>query len=148
MMLARLIGLLCILVLIRYRAMVAFMYSLLLLEHLSRKLILFFMPIPRTGNPPGAFINLEPVVGAVLGVWLAIQGKINIGDIQAFIQYMSSFTQPIMQTANIANVLQSTAAAAPAVIPIHRRAAQIQSAATGSLPPYRSARWQPTYTRG
>lgn len=49
---------------------------------------------------------------AVLGGWLAINGRINIGDIQAFIQYMQQFTQPITQTANIANVLQSTAAAA------------------------------------
>jgi ATP-binding cassette subfamily B multidrug efflux pump len=56
--------------------------------------------------------NLGYVAVAVLGGWLAINGKITIGDIQAFIQYMNQFTQPIMQTANIANVLQSTAAAA------------------------------------
>jgi ATP-binding cassette subfamily B multidrug efflux pump len=59
--------------------------------------------------------NLGYVGVAVLGGWLAIQGKIKIGDIQAFIQYMNQFTQPIMQTANIANVLQSTAAAAERV---------------------------------
>ncbi|MGH7240178.1 MAG: ABC transporter ATP-binding protein, partial [Candidatus Saccharimonadales bacterium] len=56
--------------------------------------------------------NLGYVGVAVLGGWLAINGKIKIGDIQAFIQYMNQFTQPITQTANIANVLQSTAAAA------------------------------------
>ncbi|MDB5204326.1 MAG: transporter, permease/ATP-binding protein [Candidatus Taylorbacteria bacterium] len=59
--------------------------------------------------------NLGYVGVAVLGGWLAIQGKIKIGDIQAFIQYMNQFTQPITQTANIANVLQSTAAAAERV---------------------------------
>lgn len=59
--------------------------------------------------------NLGYVAVAVLGGWLAINGKIKIGDIQAFIQYMNQFTQPITQTANIANVLQSTAAAAERV---------------------------------
>ncbi len=59
--------------------------------------------------------NLGYVAVAVLGGWLAINGQVNIGDIQAFIQYMSSFTQPISQTANIANVMQSTAAAAERV---------------------------------
>lgn len=56
--------------------------------------------------------NLGYVGIAVLGGWLAINGTINIGDIQAFIQYMQQFTQPITQTANITNILQSTAAAA------------------------------------
>jgi len=49
---------------------------------------------------------------SVLGGWLAVKGTVNIGDIQAFIQYTRQFNQPVMQTANIANVLQSTAAAA------------------------------------
>lgn len=56
--------------------------------------------------------NLGYVGVAVVGGWLAINGKISIGDIQAFIQYMSQFTQPISQTANIANILQATASAA------------------------------------
>ena len=56
--------------------------------------------------------NIGYVGVAVMGGWLAINGKITIGDIQAFIQYMNQFTQPISQTANIANVLQATAAAA------------------------------------
>lgn len=59
------------------------------------------------------FISNVGYVGvAVVGGWLAINGRISIGDIQAFIQYMNQFTQPISQTANIANVLQATAAAA------------------------------------
>lgn len=56
--------------------------------------------------------NVGYVAIAVLGGWLAIKGTINIGDIQAFMQYMQQFTQPITQTANVTNVLQSTAAAA------------------------------------
>ena len=59
--------------------------------------------------------NFAYVGISVLGGYLAINGKVNIGDIQAFIQYMQQFTQPIMQTANISNVLQSTAAAAERV---------------------------------
>jgi ATP-binding cassette subfamily B multidrug efflux pump len=59
--------------------------------------------------------NLGYVAVAVLGGWLATQGKVNIGDIQAFIQYTGQFTQPVTQTANVANVLQSTAAAAERV---------------------------------
>ncbi len=56
--------------------------------------------------------NIGYVAVAVVGGWLAVNGRLGIGDIQAFIQYMNQFTQPISQTANIANVLQSTAAAA------------------------------------
>lgn len=59
--------------------------------------------------------NLGYVGVAVLGGWLAIKGQLRIGDIQAFIQYVQQFNQPIAQTANIANVLQSTAAAAERV---------------------------------
>ena len=59
--------------------------------------------------------NLGYVAISVAGGWLAINGRISIGDIQAFIQYMNQFTQPISQTANIANILQATAAAAERV---------------------------------
>ena len=59
--------------------------------------------------------NLGYVGVAVLGGWLAIKGQLRLGDIQAFIQYVQQFNQPIAQTANIANVLQSTAAAAERV---------------------------------
>jgi len=59
--------------------------------------------------------NLGFVGVAVLGGLLAINGRLSIGDIQAFIQYMNQFTQPIMQTANVANVMQVTAAAAERV---------------------------------
>ena len=59
--------------------------------------------------------NLSLVGVSVVGGWLAIKGRIQIGDIQAFIQYVNQFNQPVVQTANIANVMQSTAAAAERV---------------------------------
>lgn len=59
--------------------------------------------------------NLGYVAVAILGGYLAIRDAITVGDIQAFIQYMRSFTQPITQLANISNVLQQTAAAAERV---------------------------------
>jgi ATP-binding cassette subfamily B multidrug efflux pump len=59
--------------------------------------------------------NLGYVAVAILGGYLAIRGAITVGDIQAFIQYVRSFTQPIMQLANITNILQQTAAAAERV---------------------------------
>ncbi|MDY4784472.1 ABC transporter ATP-binding protein [Pygmaiobacter massiliensis] len=59
--------------------------------------------------------NLGYAAICVLGGYLTIQGRISVGDIQAFIQYVRSFTQPISQIANISNVLQQTAAAAERV---------------------------------
>jgi ATP-binding cassette, subfamily B, multidrug efflux pump len=59
--------------------------------------------------------NLGYVAVAILGGYLAIKQVITVGDIQAFIQYVRSFNQPIMQLANISNVLQQTAAAAERV---------------------------------
>lgn len=59
--------------------------------------------------------NLGYVAVAILGSYLAIKGTITVGDIQAFIQYVRSFTQPITQLANISNILQQTAAAAERV---------------------------------
>ncbi len=59
--------------------------------------------------------NLGYVGISILGGYLAIQKAITVGDIQAFIQYVNNFTQPITQIANISNVLQQTAAAAERV---------------------------------
>jgi len=56
--------------------------------------------------------NLGYVAVAVSGGWLAAKQMVTVGDIQAFLQYVRSFTQPITQVANISNVLQQTAAAA------------------------------------
>jgi ATP-binding cassette, subfamily B, multidrug efflux pump len=59
--------------------------------------------------------NLGYVAVCVLGGWLVVKNTIAVGDIQAFIQYVRSFTQPIAQLANISNVLQQTAASAERV---------------------------------
>ena len=55
--------------------------------------------------------NLGYVAVAILGGYLAIKKTIEVGDIQSFIQYVRNFTQPITQVAQVANMLQSTAAA-------------------------------------
>jgi ATP-binding cassette, subfamily B, multidrug efflux pump len=59
--------------------------------------------------------NLGYVGICILGGYLVIKGTITLGDIQAFIQYVRSFTQPIGQIANISNILQQTMAAAERV---------------------------------
>ncbi|WP_418751292.1 ABC transporter ATP-binding protein [Frisingicoccus sp.] len=59
--------------------------------------------------------NLGYVAVAVVGGYLTIQGTIEIGDIQAFIQYVRQFTQPISQVAQVSNMLQSMAAASERV---------------------------------
>ncbi len=59
--------------------------------------------------------NIGYVLITILGGWLAVKKTIQVGDILAFVQYVRSFTQPIAQAAQIANVLQSTAAAAERV---------------------------------
>jgi len=59
--------------------------------------------------------NIGYVAVTVLGGWLAIQGRMQVGDILAFILYVRSFMQPISSLANISNVLQQTAASAERV---------------------------------
>ena len=59
--------------------------------------------------------NLGYVAVAVSGSMLAIRGIIEVGEIQAFIQYVKNFTQPITQVAQVSNMFQSTAAAAERV---------------------------------
>lgn len=59
--------------------------------------------------------NLGYVGVCILGGYLAVSQGLAVGDIQAFIQYVRQFTQPIAQIANISNVLQQTVAAAERV---------------------------------
>jgi ATP-binding cassette subfamily B multidrug efflux pump len=59
--------------------------------------------------------NLGYVAVAIVGGFLTIRGRIQVGDIQSFIQYVRNFTQPITQMAQVSNLLQSTAAAAERV---------------------------------
>ncbi|GAB6991212.1 ABC transporter ATP-binding protein [Paenibacillus pini] len=66
--------------------------------------------------PMMSFIgNIGYVLVCVVGGIFVTQKTITIGDVQAFIQYARQFTQPIMQTANIANIIQSTIASAERV---------------------------------
>jgi len=59
--------------------------------------------------------NLGYVVICVIGAYQAINGSISVGDIQAFIQYVRNFQQPITQVAQISNIIQQTLAAAERV---------------------------------
>ena len=78
--------------------------------------------------------NLGYVAVAVLGSFFAVQGVITVGDIQAFIQYVKNFTQPITQLAQVSNVLQMMAAAAERIFAfldepeVHDRAATATTA--------------------
>ncbi|MGG4498297.1 ABC transporter ATP-binding protein [Brevibacillus reuszeri] len=62
--------------------------------------------------------NIGFVLVCVVGGVLVTRGSILIGDVQAFIQYAQQFSQPITQTANIANIIQSTLVAAERVFEI------------------------------
>jgi hypothetical protein len=73
-------GLLGILVLVRYRRMIPFMFALLLLEHLSRKLILQFLPVVKTGTTPGFYVNLVLLAVMLAGLALSLRGR---GHLQA-----------------------------------------------------------------
>lgn len=59
--------------------------------------------------------NLAYVFVCVMGGFLALRGQVSIGEIQAFLQYVRQFNQPISQMANIMTIFQSTAAAAERV---------------------------------
>lgn len=60
-------------VLVRYRSLIPFMFALFLVQQLSRKLIFEFLPIARTGTPPGSAINVVilsvMIVGLALSLW-------------------------------------------------------------------------------
>lgn len=85
--------------------------------------------------------NIGYVAICVLGGWLTVKGTISVGDIQAFIQYVRSFNQPINQLANISNILQQTAASAERVFEFLEeeeeqpdpQEAAVPSAVTGSV---------------
>lgn len=62
--------------------------------------------------------NIGYIFVSVVGGLFVIKSRISIGDVQAFIQYSRQFTQPIVQTADIANVIQSTIASAERVFEI------------------------------
>ena len=71
--------------------------------------------------------HLGYVGEVILGGYLAMKGTIQVGDIQSFIQYVRSFTQPIQQVAQVANMLQSTAAASERVFEFLEEAEEDQT---------------------
>ena len=87
--------------------------------------------ISGTIQPALSFLNNLNYVGiAVIGGLRVAQGRITLGDVQAFIQYSRQFTQPIIQTASIANVLQSTVASAERVFELLDASEEEPDAAT------------------
>lgn len=74
--------------------------------------------------------NLGYVAISILGGWLAVNNQITVGDIQAFIQYVRMFTQPISQIANISNIMQQTAAAAERVFEFMAEEEEVPDTAT------------------
>ncbi|HFL3240714.1 TPA: ABC transporter ATP-binding protein [Clostridioides difficile] len=70
--------------------------------------------------------NLGYVMVSILGGWLAIKKTIEVGDIQSFIQYVRNFTQPMTQIAQVANLLQSTAAASERVFEFLEEEEEVQ----------------------
>ena len=74
--------------------------------------------------------NIGYVLVSILGGYLVVKKSIEVGDIQSFIQYIRSFTQPISQAAQIANVLQSTAAAAERVFEFLEEEEELDSLST------------------
>ena len=78
--------------------------------------------------------NLGYVGVTIVGGYLAARKAISLGDIQAFIQYVRSFTQPISQIANISNVLQQTAASAERVFEFLEEAEEVPDSAEARKP--------------
>ncbi|WP_131503346.1 ABC transporter ATP-binding protein [Exiguobacterium sp. Helios] len=77
--------------------------------------------------------NISYVLISVVGGILVTQRSISIGDIQAFITYTRQFTQPITQTANIANIVQSTVAAAERVFELLDEEEEVKEVTTHHL---------------
>ncbi|MFN2385050.1 MAG: hypothetical protein ABR576_01970 [Thermoanaerobaculia bacterium] len=72
------ISLLGLLVLVRYRSMIPLMFALLLLEHLSARLVRLFIPIVRTGTPPAGVINLALLGLMIVGFALSLRRQGNL----------------------------------------------------------------------
>jgi hypothetical protein len=68
---------------VRYRSAIAFMFALLMLHYLASQLILQFVPVVRTGTPPGPVVNLMlfglMIVGLALSLWNRDEGGAPIG---------------------------------------------------------------------
>ncbi|KJR45995.1 Lipid A export ATP-binding/permease protein MsbA [Desulfosporosinus sp. I2] len=80
--------------------------------------------------------NLGYVIVSVVGAIFAIRGSLTIGDILAFIQYSRQFTMPIVQTANIANIIQSTVASAERVFELLDEVEEFPDSADAKVIPF------------
>jgi hypothetical protein len=74
-----LLGLVCVLVLVRYRSLVPLIFLVLLLEQVGRKLLQVYWPIERIGTPPGTYINASLIgimtLGFILSLWQPDAGR-------------------------------------------------------------------------
>lgn len=70
------ICLLGLVVLVRYRGLIPFMFALLLFEHLGRKLIFYFLPIVRTGTSSASYINLILLALMIAGLALSLRNRV------------------------------------------------------------------------
>ena len=84
----------------------------------------------------GFINNIGYVLISVIGGIFVTQRTISIGDIQAFIQYARQFSHPIMQTANIANIIQSTIASAERVFELLDEEEEIAEKKDAKVIPY------------
>ncbi len=78
--------------------------------------------------------NFGYILVVVVGALLALAGKLAIGDIQAFVQYVKRFNMPIQEITNIANVFQSTLAAAERVFEILEEPEEVDAGKQSSVP--------------
>jgi hypothetical protein len=69
------ISLLCVLVLVRYRSAIPFMFALLLLNYLAGQLIFQFVPVVRTGTPPGPIVNMIMFALMIIGLALSLRSR-------------------------------------------------------------------------
>lgn len=83
--------------------------------------------------------NVSYVFVCVIGGIMVIGGRINVGDVQAFIQYSRRFTQPITQVAQISGVLQSTIAAAERVFELLDEREMVSDVSINALPAARGS---------
>lgn len=74
------LGLLCVLALLRYRAMVPLLFTLLLVEHLGRKAIVHYLPVTTTGSPPAPVINLTLLTVLLVGLALSLWSRASKGE--------------------------------------------------------------------
>ena len=65
----------CVFVLVRYRSAVPLMFVVLILNFLAAQLLFWFVPLPRTGTPPGPYVNLAQFVLAVIGLVLSLRSR-------------------------------------------------------------------------